>query len=59
MAGMTIGNNVVVGAGTIVTKDIPSDTAAAGVPARKIESLGEYFVSVQARSLGFGNLPAV
>ncbi len=58
MPGVTIGNNVIVGAGSIVTKDVPSDTVVAGVPARKIKSLDEYLVSVQTRSLGFGNLPA-
>tara|TARA_R110002073_G_scaffold321262_3_gene497291 strand:- start:1706 stop:1975 length:270 start_codon:yes stop_codon:yes gene_type:complete len=56
--GVTIGNNVIGGAGAIVTKDVPSDTVVAGVPARKIKSVGEYLVSVQARSLGFGNIPA-
>jgi maltose O-acetyltransferase len=42
MPGVKIGNNVVVGAGSIVTKDVPSDSVVAGVPARMIESLTEY-----------------
>lgn len=43
MLGVTIGDNVVVGAGAVVTKDIPSNCVAAGVPARPIESHHEYY----------------
>lgn len=34
---VTIGDNVIVGAGSIVTKDIPSNEIWAGVPARFIK----------------------
>lgn len=34
MPGVTIGNGVVVGAGSVVTKDIPSNCIAVGVPAK-------------------------
>ena len=34
MPGVTIGDNVVVGAGAVVTHDIPSNSLAMGVPAR-------------------------
>ena len=34
---VTIGDNVIVGAGSIVTKDIPSNEIWAGVPARFIQ----------------------
>lgn len=40
---MTIGDNVIIGAGSVVTKNIPSDSVAAGVPARVICSLDEYY----------------
>ena len=42
MPGITIGNNVVIGAGSVVTRDIPSDTVVAGVPAKVICSISEY-----------------
>ena len=37
-----IGENVIVAAGSVVTKDLPSGGIYAGVPARRIESMEEY-----------------
>src|ERR1700736_837801 len=34
LGGITIGENAIVGAGSVVTKDVPSDTTVAGNPAR-------------------------
>jgi len=42
MMGVTIGPNCVIGAGSVVTRDIPPDSVAAGVPAKVIMSLEEY-----------------
>ncbi|WP_104384588.1 DapH/DapD/GlmU-related protein [Sphingobacterium sp. HMA12] len=42
MPGVTIGDNVIIGAGSIVTKSIPADSVAVGVPARVVSSLTEY-----------------
>ncbi|MGI6229828.1 MAG: sugar O-acetyltransferase [Tractidigestivibacter sp.] len=39
MPGITIGSNVVVGAGAVVTHDVPSNCVVAGVPARVIRQL--------------------
>lgn len=39
MPGVTIGNNVVIGAGAVVTKDIPDNSLAVGSPARIIRQL--------------------
>ena len=39
--GVTIGNRSVIGAGSVVTKDIPDDVFAAGNPCKVIRSLKE------------------
>lgn len=43
LKGGTIGDNCIIGAGSVVTKSIPSNSVAAGVPCRVICSLGEYY----------------
>jgi acetyltransferase-like isoleucine patch superfamily enzyme len=39
ICGVTIGENAVVGAGSVVTKDIPPNTIVAGNPAKKMRSI--------------------
>lgn len=39
--GVTIGSNCVIGAGSVVTKDIPSNSFAAGNPCRVIREINE------------------
>jgi acetyltransferase-like isoleucine patch superfamily enzyme len=39
LAGVTIGDNVTIGAGSVVTHDIPSNTVAVGNPCRPIKSI--------------------
>jgi len=39
LPGVTIGENSVIGAGSVVTKDIPADVVAAGNPARVVRKL--------------------
>jgi len=41
--GVTIGDNCIIGFGSIVTKSIPSNSVAAGAPARVVSSLEEYY----------------
>lgn len=36
LCGLTIGENAIVGAGSVVTKDVPANAVVAGVPARVI-----------------------
>jgi acetyltransferase-like isoleucine patch superfamily enzyme len=39
LPGVTIGDNTAIGAGAIVTKDIPANVVAVGNPARMIRRL--------------------
>ena len=39
MPGVTIGDNVVIGAGSVVTKDIPSNVVAVGNPCKVLKSI--------------------
>ncbi len=41
MPGVTIGDNSVIGAGSIVTKDVPSNVVAVGNPCRVLRPIGE------------------
>jgi acetyltransferase-like isoleucine patch superfamily enzyme len=38
--GVTIGENAIVGAGSVVTKDVPDNAIVAGVPAKIIRFIG-------------------
>ena len=40
-SGVTIGKNCVIGAGSVVTRDIPDNSFAAGVPCRVIRTITE------------------
>ena len=39
LPGVTIGNRAVIGAGAVVTEDIPADSVAVGAPARVIRTI--------------------
>lgn len=39
LGGVTIGNNTIIGAGSVVTKDIPSNVFADGNPCQVIKSI--------------------
>jgi len=57
MPGVTIGDDVIVGAGSIVTKDVPSGMVVAGVPARVIKTTGDYVDKVLSISFPTKNMP--
>lgn len=42
MPGVSIGNNSIIGTGSIVTKDVPENTVYAGIPAKFICTLEDY-----------------
>ena len=56
LPGVHIGDKVVIGAGAVVTKDIPDNSVAVGVPAKVIKTADEYFEKLQRESLHLGNL---
>ena len=41
LPGVTIGDNAVIGAGSIVTKDIPANTVAVGNPCRVMREISD------------------
>lgn len=41
LGGVTVGENSVVGAGAVVTKDVPANSFVAGVPAKVVRSLAD------------------
>ena len=41
LCGITIGENAIIGAGSVVTKDVPSNTIVAGNPAKILREIQE------------------
>lgn len=58
LPGVKIGNRCVIGAGAVVTKDIPDNSVAAGVPAKVLCSTDDYMARMKEKSLRCGHLPA-
>lgn len=56
MPGVNIGNKVIIGAGAVVTRNIPDNSVAVGVPARVIKTADQYFEKIQRESLHLGHL---
>ena len=56
LPGVSIGNRCIIGAGSVVTKSIPDNSVAAGVPARVIKTTDEYLESMKKKSLKCGHL---
>lgn len=43
MPGVTIGNNCIIGANSMVTKDIPDNSVAVGMPAKVIKNIDDFY----------------
>ncbi|BFQ95203.1 acyltransferase [Enterococcus cecorum] len=56
LMGVNIGCNVVIGARSLVTKDIPEGSVAVGHPAKVIKSTEEYLEKLKKESLHLGHL---
>lgn len=51
MKGVTIGDNCIIGYGSLVTKDMPANSVVAGSPARVICTVEEYYKKRKEKSL--------
>lgn len=51
LKGVEIGDNCIIGANSVVTKDIPANSVAIGSPAKVICTLDEYYKKRQERAL--------
>lgn len=47
LPGVKIGSRCIIGAGSVITKDVPDNSVAAGVPARVISSVDKYIEKLQ------------
>ena len=52
LRGVEIGDNCIIGAGSVVTKSIPANSVAVGVPCRVICSLEAYYKKRKSVALG-------
>jgi acetyltransferase-like isoleucine patch superfamily enzyme len=55
LPGVNIGDNVVIGARSVITKDVPSNSVVAGTPARVLDTLENYFTKFKHKSLKIGD----
>lgn len=56
LPGVKIGNNCIIAAGAVVSKDVPDGSVVGGVPAKYIKSIDQYLDGIKSRSLHLGHL---
>lgn len=42
MPGVTVGDNAVIGAGSVITRDVPANVVAVGTPCRVVREIGDH-----------------
>lgn len=47
LPGVSIGDNAIIAAGAVVTKDVPANMLAAGIPAKVIRHINTYMESIK------------
>ena len=55
MGGVVIGDNCIIGASSVVTKSIPSNSVAAGMPAKVICTIDEYYQKALDKGLFYNS----
>jgi len=56
LPGVTIGSNCVIGACSVVTKDVPDNSVYVGIPARFVKTSEAFLQGAKERSLKIGHL---
>ena len=56
LPGVNIGNNVIIRAGSVVSRDISDNSVAVGDPTIVIKLIDEYLEKAKKKSLNLGNL---
>ena len=51
LKGVTIGDNCIIGAGSVVNKSIPANSVAVGVPCRVVSTIDEYYRKCKPRGI--------
>lgn len=56
MPGVIIGDNVIIAAGAVVTKDVESNTIVGGVPAKMLRRVSEYQIMKKDKIMNVAQL---
>lgn len=51
LPGVVVGDDVIIGSGSVVTKDIASNSVVAGNPARVVSTISEYIDKCEQRKI--------